>query len=152
MTHHILLHGSSWCTNLEKYLKLWSKIFSVWQSWNCYQPSFCHDGASAYQAITAKFWVLMALGRGPLNSLRIKLFHWNEIPCQECLLGRNFIIWPLPHNQKNTLWKKVFKNNDLGLIWTRNWNGNSSHDGEQLCQIILKSIHKCRSYALNKAG
>ena len=30
------------------------------------------------------------------------------------------------------------------------WNGTSTHDGEQLCQIILKSINNCRSYGLDK--
>ena len=29
-------------------------------------------------------------------------------------------------------------------------NGTSAHDGEQLCQIILKSINNCRSYGQDK--
>ena len=31
-------------------------------------------------------------------------------------------------------------------------NGTSTYDGEQLCQIILKSIHNCRSYSLDNFG
>ena len=34
--------------------------------------------------------------------------------------------------------------------WTNNPNGTSTPQGEQLCQIILKCMHKCRSYGLNK--
>ena len=37
---------------------------------------------------------------------------------------------------------------DLGPTRTNVSNGTSSRDGEQLCQIILKSIHNCRSYGL----
>ena len=32
------------------------------------------------------------------------------------------------------------------------WNGTSTHDGEQLCQVTMKSIGKCRSYVVDKAG
>ena len=38
---------------------------------------------------------------------------------------------------------------DLAPTCTNASNGTSTHDGEQLCQIILKSIHKCRSYGLH---
>ena len=31
-------------------------------------------------------------------------------------------------------------------------NGTSTCDGEQLCHNILKSIHNCRSYGLDKFG
>ena len=31
-------------------------------------------------------------------------------------------------------------------------NGTSTCDGEQLCQIILKFIHNCRSYGPDKFG
>ena len=31
-------------------------------------------------------------------------------------------------------------------------NGTCTRDGEQLCQIILKSIHNCRSYGPDKFG
>ena len=30
--------------------------------------------------------------------------------------------------------------------------GTSTHDGEQLCQIIFKSIHNCRGYGQDKIG
>ena len=39
---------------------------------------------------------------------------------------------------------------DFQPIGTDVSNGTSTPPGEQLCQIILKSIHKCRSYDLNK--
>ena len=41
---------------------------------------------------------------------------------------------------------------DLGHTLTNVSNGTSTHDGEQSCQIILKSIHNCRSYGLDKFG
>ena len=33
---------------------------------------------------------------------------------------------------------------DLVPTWMNVANGTSTHDGEELCQIILKSIHNCR--------
>ena len=35
---------------------------------------------------------------------------------------------------------------DFGTTWTNVLNGTSTLDGEQLCQIILKSILNIRSY------
>ena len=35
---------------------------------------------------------------------------------------------------------------DLGPTRTNVSNSTSTHDGEQLCHIILKSIHNYRSY------
>ena len=41
---------------------------------------------------------------------------------------------------------------DLQPTWTNVSNGISPCQGEQLCQIILKSMHKCRSYGSDKSG
>ena len=41
---------------------------------------------------------------------------------------------------------------DLQPTWTSVSNGTSTHQGEQLCQIILKPMHKCRSYSPDKPG
>ena len=35
---------------------------------------------------------------------------------------------------------------DLKPSWKNVSNGISTHQGEQLCQIILKSMHRCESY------
>ena len=40
---------------------------------------------------------------------------------------------------------------DLGLIRKNILNGTSTHGGEHPCQIMLKSVSKCRSYAPDKA-
>ena len=39
---------------------------------------------------------------------------------------------------------------DLQHTWTNVSNGTATPQGEQLCQIILKSMHKCRSYGWEK--
>ena len=39
---------------------------------------------------------------------------------------------------------------DLGPTWTNVSNGTSTHDGEQLCKFILKSIQNYRSYGPGK--
>ena len=39
---------------------------------------------------------------------------------------------------------------DLQPTWTNVSNGNATPKGEQLCQVILKSMHKCRNYGLYK--
>ena len=39
---------------------------------------------------------------------------------------------------------------DLQSTWTKVSNGTSTPQREQLCQIILKSMHKCTSYGLGK--
>ena len=41
---------------------------------------------------------------------------------------------------------------DLGPTSTNVSNSTSALDGEQLCQIILKSIQNCRSYGPDKFG
>ena len=41
---------------------------------------------------------------------------------------------------------------DLQPIWTNVLNGISTRQGEQLCQVILKSMHKCTSYDPDKSG
>ena len=38
----------------------------------------------------------------------------------------------------------------LPTTWTNASNGTFTPQGEQLCQMIFKSIYKCRSYGLNK--
>ena len=39
---------------------------------------------------------------------------------------------------------------DLQPTWTNVSNGTATHQEEQLCQIFLKSMHKCRSYGADK--
>ena len=39
---------------------------------------------------------------------------------------------------------------DLQPTWTNVSNGTVTHQEEQLCQIILKSMHQCRSYGADK--
>ena len=41
---------------------------------------------------------------------------------------------------------------DLGPTQKNVSNGTSPHQGEQSYQIILKSMHKCRSYCPDKSG
>ena len=41
-------------------------------------------------------------------------------------------------------------NLDVGSTWTNISNGNSLHQGEQLYQIILKSMYICGSYGQDK--
>ena len=53
------------------------------------------------------------------------------------LIYDHFIIWPSSVTLTFNLPKKRFK-------------GTSSPQGEQLCQIILKYMHKCRSYGPDK--
>ena len=55
---------------------------------------------------------------------------------------------------KLSLWRfycLIFKCDlDLQSTSTNVSNGTSSHQGEQPCKIIFKSMHKCRSYGLDK--
>ena len=39
---------------------------------------------------------------------------------------------------------------NLGPTWTNVFNGTSTHDGEQLCICVLKSIRNCRSHGPDK--
>ena len=52
-------------------------------------------------------------------------------------------LWPFSH----LIFKCDF---DLQPTWTNVSNGPSTPQGEQLCQIIFKSMHKCRSYGPDK--
>ena len=52
-------------------------------------------------------------------------------------------LWPF--------YQLTFKSDlDLQPTWTNDSNGTSTPQGQQLCQIILKSMHKCRSYGPDK--
>ena len=52
-------------------------------------------------------------------------------------------LWPISH--------LTFKTDlELQPTWTNVLNGTSTPEGQQLCQIILKSIHKCTTYGLDK--
>ena len=48
-----------------------------------------------------------------------------------------------------TIKTKIWPSN-VTLTWTNVSTDKSTCDGKQLCQIILKSIHNCRSYGLDK--
>ena len=50
--------------------------------------------------------------------------------------------WPLASGAKNDI---------MVRIWIYVLHSISTYDGEMLCQIILKSIGKCRSYAADEA-
>ena len=53
-------------------------------------------------------------------------------------------LWPFYH--------LTFKCDlDLQHTWTNVSNGTSTCQGEKLCQVTLKSIHKCRSYGPDKS-
>ena len=56
------------------------------------------------------------------------------------------------HLKLYDLWSGQKFDLDLGPTRANVSNGTSTHDGEQLCQIILKSIHTCRTYSLDKFG
>ena len=83
----------------------------------------------------------------------------------------NFIIWPscaiLTFNLPEQMFQMallLLKENwpfyhmtfkcdlDLQPTWTNVSNDTSTRQEEQLCQIFLKSMHKCRSYYQDKSG
>ena len=76
-------------------------------------------------------------------------FRWSKISSYDTEMSTE--------RQKKTRW--LSRDNLLSLCdfdlcpaWMKLSNGSSIHWGEQFCQTILKSIHKYRSYCLEKYG
>ena len=78
----------------------------------------------------------------PKKNNYARLF-WNPCINIEDMARTSSIYWPFYH--------LTFKCDlDLPHTWINVSNGTATPQREQLCQIILKSMHKCRSYGWDK--
>ena len=76
-------------------------------------------------------------------SSRLTVSNYLEIHAQMYKLWLKLNLWPFYH--------LTFECDlDLQPTWTNVSNRTSSSQGEQLCQIILKTMHECRSYGPDK--
>ena len=96
-----------------------------------------------------------------LSSPQVTLTRWTEQNRTEHAVHKNihFACKNTNGNIHERVVQGLYEDNlssqhnlDLSPIQMNLWNGTSTHDGEQLCKIILKSIHSCRSYGPDNLG